>query len=465
MLLSLQAAARDAGDTIALIAGDRRFTWRELESLALREAAQLRSFGFGRRVAAMTARADPDTVIRLLALFEMGVPAWLLPPRLAEVDKARLCRKTRACERIDQVPRADPTGLLAESEEIPDDERALVILQSSGSSGPPKSIVLSRRAVARSAEASAAQLGSRADDRWLACMPLAHVGGLSILTRCLAARGSLVLMPRFDQEELALLLERERVTLLSLVPTMLHRLLDLPKWKAPGSLRAVLLGGAPARRSLVERARRQGVPVLTTYGLTEAASQVATQGPQDDRPLGETAAPPLPGCELRIREGLVEIRSATLASGYFPEDSPPLLGRDGWLRTRDLGRLDSAGRLEIFGRADDVIISGGEKVNPLEVEAFLEGLPALDEALVFGVPDETWGQRVAALIVPRADASFTLEELGPALREGLPPPMRPRLAALTGELPRKDNGKRDRSAAAELWTTQLRDVPGAGGDS
>src|SRR6185437_8373891 len=170
----------------------------------------------------------------------------------------------------------------------------------SGTTGRPKGAVLSRRAFVASAAASAANLGWRDDDRWLVCMPLAHVGGLSILTRCLAAGRTVVLEPRFDPDAVLAAIDRERVTLLSVVPTMLTALLERPAASALSRLRALLLGGAAAPFSLLETCARRGIPALATYGLTEACSQVTVQRLAQPLRAVPGSGQPLPGVEIRI---------------------------------------------------------------------------------------------------------------------------------------------------------------------
>jgi O-succinylbenzoic acid--CoA ligase len=323
-------------------------------------------------------------------------------------------------------------------------------------------VILSRRAFAASAAASAAHLGWQADDRWLLAMPTAHVGGLSIVTRCLAARKTVVLdtSSRFDAAATALRLEAQRVTLLSLVPTMLHRLLRLdPPWQPPESLRAVLLGGAPASSDLLAEAAARRVPVLTTYGMTETCSQIATQeyatrwqNPRQNHGAG----PPLPGVEARIvprtageTVGEIQVRGAMVMDGYLEHPSP--FTEDGWLATGDAGFLDEAGRLHPLGRQGEMILTGGENVYPAEVEGALLEHPAVAAACVVGIPDEEWGERVAALLVTKEGiASPTDPTFESWLKKRLAPFRRPRLRRWVDALPLNPNGKVDRHRARDL---------------
>jgi O-succinylbenzoic acid--CoA ligase len=341
--------------------------------------------------------------------------------------------------------------------EIPDDERPLAVVATSGTTGRPRGVVLSRRAFAAAARASAENLGFHENDRWLLALPLGHVGGLSILTRCLFARRALVL-PRhegsFDPAALAQTIVDAHVTLLSLVPTQLARMLEAG-WRAPASLRAVLIGGARAPSVLIAEAVERGIPAVTTYGLTEACSQVTTQK------LAELAEPgagrPLAGVELRVVDGEIQVRGATLMTGYHPAElhpDPRISG--GWLPTRDLGFIDDDGRLHVLGRKDDVIVTGGEKVHPAEVEAVLERCPGVRACSVFGVDDDTWGARVAAAIVLEPGRSERDVALDAHVERELAPFKRPRLLAWLDELPLTASGKLDRRALHQIASQRLR---------
>ncbi len=343
-----------------------------------------------------------------------------------------------------------------------DPERWLAVLFTSGTTGSPKGIALSRRAFVASARASEANLGFRDDDRWLLGLPIAHVGGLSILTRCLLARKTVVVPDavaegrRLDATSLIASIEATRTTLVSLVPTQLEWLLAEPGWSPPPFLRAVLLGGAAARPSLLERAAERGLPVLTTYGLTEACSQVTTQ-PAGTVNRGERGAgAPMFGTEVRIVEGAIQVRGPTLLSALVPAGVGSVLDDDGWFHTDDLGRLDEVGHLHVLGRRSDLIVTGGENVYPAEVEAILERCPGVDAACIFGVPDDTWGELVAVALVPGESGAPADGDLLRFVREHLAQHRRPRLVALINAFETTPAGKLDRRATARRAALTLR---------
>lgn len=375
--------------------------------------------------------------VRLLArAWRERIPVACLDRRLAAEDRSRLAA---LCRRHVLPPGGREPGL---------------VLFTTGTTGEPKGVLLSRRAIEEACEASAARLGWRPRDRWGLVLSPARAGGAAIVLRCLLAGRPAVPGPaRGGPAALARWIAEEGITLLSLVPAQLARLFrELPGWRPPPSLRAVLLGGAAPSPALLAEAARRGVPALPTWGMTETFGQVATvpPGTPPDPALG--AGPPLPGRRVRVREGRLEVSGIGLMEGYWPPGSgPDPWSPDGWLVTSDRGRLDESGRVHVLGRADDVIVTGGEKVDPAAVEAFLCRLPGVDEALVFGVPDGTWGELVAAAIVP--GDTFSREEFRRALGS-LSPAERPRRIALVDGLPLR-GGKPDRRRASRLLAVLL----------
>ncbi len=254
-------------------------------------------------------------------------------------------------------------------------------------------------------------------------MPLAHVGGLSIQLRSAVYATTVVLHDRFDAERaLAALMDPgARVTLVSLVPTMLARLLDAGL-REPPTLRRVLLGGGPIAPALLTRAAAAGVPVSPSFGMTETCSQVATDGFA------------LLGSELRIADGgELLVRGRAVARGALSDD--------GWLHTGDLGELDDSGRLTIVGRKSDTIVSGGENVAPAEVEAVLLEHPAVADAAVLGRADPQWGEAVVAQVVLRDGAVPDADELRAHCAVRLAPFKVPKRFEIVAQVPRGVTGK------------------------
>jgi len=281
------------------------------------------------------------------------------------------------------------------------------------------------------------------DDRWLASLSLAHVGGLALVTRAAVVGSSLRTGAGGGAEAAGHLLKAGDVTHASLVPTMLHRIMQ--RWEAgpsPGSIRCLLIGGARTEERLLEKGLALGLPLALTYGLTEASSQVATAPPKLVRAKPGTVGPPLPGVEVGIGEGgEILVRGPTVA--------PDQLGDDGWLHTGDLGHLDEDGHLWVTSRLSHRIISGGVNVDPEEVEAVFRTHPGVREVTVLGIPDPEWGERVVAVVVGEPEG--LLEELERLARAVLSPAKRPKEVQRVTSLPRNPNGKVDRDRIRRLF--------------
>lgn len=319
---------------------------------------------------------------------------------------------------------------------------AATVVFTSGSTGPARAVRLTEANWGAAVEASAVHLEHRPDDVWLAVMPMHHVGGLAILYRSAYVGARVRWMPRAGTAEVVAGL-RSGVTIASLVPTVLRRVLDGDTGPFPG-LRAVLVGGGPIPPGLIEQAHARGIPALPTYGMTETCAQVATLRPGSP-PRG--AAHPLPGIEVRIADdGRIQVRGPQVSPGYAGEDDRA--PRE-WFTTSDLGRLEPDGALRVLGRADDVILTGGENVTPGEVEAVLVQHPAVRAAAVIGLPDPEWGQRVvAAYEGDRVEPAELLEWLRPRLA----PHQVPRRLLRLDAIPLSGGGKPDRERLRALLT-------------
>ncbi|MFZ0015622.1 MAG: AMP-binding protein, partial [Acidimicrobiia bacterium] len=327
--------------------------------------------------------------------------------------------------------------VLGPRQEMSEPAAADLVVFTSGTSGPPKGVRLSRANLEAAARASAQHLGHGAEDRWLLAMPLHHVGGLSIVVRQAYTGGSVTMLDHFEPETFALAMKAD-ITMVSVVPTMLRRLIPFGPFDG---LRAVLVGGGPIPDGLLEDAVAAGLPALPTYGMTETFGQVATLLP--GTPIRRRAYP-LPGVDLRVGpDGRIAVRGAQVSAGYVGEPDRA----DPWLVTNDLGEIDDDGALHVLGRADTVIVTGGENVSPERVEASLRALPGVDEAVVVGVPDDEWGRMVACAFSGTADP----EALRDMLADSLPAWMIPKRFVVVTAIPRTSIGKPDRSAVEALF--------------
>ena len=342
-----------------------------------------------------------------------------------------------------------------------------LMLFTSGTTGRPKAVCLTAANLAASAAASAFRLGLAPEDRWHVALPMYHMGGLAPVYRSVLY-GTCVLVEDardgFDPRRTLEVLDANNATCTSLVPTMLRRLLDAGEEgenSFPDSLRFVLLGGAPASEPLVEECAERDVPVCPTYGMTETASQIATTTPREARHHPGTVGCPLLFTELTVvgddgREvsrgepGELVVAGPTLTPGYYGETASTReqLCSFGF-RTGDVGYRDEAGRLYVLNRLDDRIITGGENVDPGEVLSVVKAAPGVSDAAITGLPDEEWGQRVAALLV--ADGEFDRGAFDRHCRDRLAGYKLPRTVRLVGEIPRTASGTVDRAAVRERF--------------
>jgi O-succinylbenzoic acid--CoA ligase len=304
------------------------------------------------------------------------------------------------------------------------------VIATSGSSGTPKQVVLSREAVLASAAASAARLGGVGP--WLLALPSSYVAGLNVVVRSLVAGHRPQVLGDLSLHDTVV-----EDGYLSLVPTQLHRWLDSPEdAQALSRFTAVLVGGGPVDAFLKRRASNAGIRLVATYGMAETCGGCVYDGL------------PLDGLGLALAaDGRVRLAGPVLFDGYL--DDPAATAEvlvDGWFQTADAGRLDEDGRLHVLGRLDDMVVSGGVNVPAAAVAARLREHPAVVAAEVVGVPDREWGHRVVAVLVGDLD----LDEARAWVGERHPRSWAPRAVVVVPELPMLSNGKVDRLAVRKL---------------
>ncbi len=402
------------------------------------------------------AESRPDTVTAMFGIWRSGACAVLLNPRLTPSELRPLLDRAGVELILGRgvpdlgLPTVDPSALdgpsLGHADLDPSSDAWLVA--TSGSSGSPKWVRLTFGNLEASAAASASLLDHRPGDVWLANLPVSHVGGAMIAIRTARQGASMLLEQSFDPAVAAKCLETGRATLYSFVATTLEATLDRLETEVSPGVKAALVGGGPVPAPLHRRAVDAGIPVLRSYGMTEACSQVATEKVPD---AGVT---PVDGVELRVVDGQVEVRGSMVSPGYLdgPSGAP-----NEWFRTGDLGDIDPIGRLTITGRADLVIITGGENVSPEEVEAAILTHDGVAGAVVAGVPDPRWGTAVAAIY----EGTAAPGELERHLRYRLAGYKIPKVWLHVDEIPSKGIGKPDRAAVAGLIGGVSRDPDAA----
>ncbi|HYQ27879.1 MAG TPA: AMP-binding protein [Polyangiaceae bacterium] len=473
MSLSIFAAAQAAPQREGLVCDGARLTFSALAQRVRARSGQFRALGIRPlqpRPVALVVDGSLTMFECLHLCLELGVPILPLHPRLTRAEREHLLSASLAHCVIDP-------STLEPAPQTPDrgwhfalvpEEQPLAYVPSSGSTGRPKLVELSRRAFLALCRADSERVPPRPDDRALLCLPLSHVGGLSLVLRALSQRRCCVAFRAHSggllasASQLAECLIEEKISLLSLVPAVLARLLrEAPEIATQAPLRAILLGGQACSAELFSAARERAFPVLTSYGLTEACSQVSTLAfpPPVMPPLKQGVVGvgfPLPGVEIRLVDGVIQVRGPSLFSGYLGQ-SPPFES-DGFFKTGDRGEFDPELGLFVFGRESELIISGGENVDPSEVEHALLACEGVEAALVFGVPDPEFGERVAAALELRAGATWDEHASFAALDQRLASYKQPRAVCFFDALPRLPSGKLDRTQIRGLAAQRLRPV-------
>ncbi|WP_336328438.1 o-succinylbenzoate--CoA ligase [Halovenus sp. HT40] len=458
---SLGAVQSDEGNPRIAVALPTGFSFVCAAHAALRSGSQLVPLNTRlspTELAARLDRLDPEVVLCASQTEQL----------LAETDDLREDSRTTEYFTVDDPSTALTRRLPAsetavEPDALSPDETALILF-TSGTTGEPKGVQLTVGNLTASAIASAVRLGVTPSDRWLCCLPMYHMGGLAPVFRSALYGTELVVQSEFDPEETAEIIDSAGITGVSLVPTQLSRLLDVGL--SVPALRTVLLGGAPAPESLLERAADAEIPVCPTYGLTETASQVATARPSEHREHPGTVGQPLYGTRVSLvdqdgnqvgpdERGEVVVDGLTVTPGYLDADRTDKAFSELGLHTGDLGRRDEDGRLWILGRMDDTIITGGELVAPATVADVIRELPEIADVAVVGIEDEEWGERIAAVLVPETgdmDAAALKDSVETHCREQLAGYKIPRQMAVVDSLPRTQSGTVERERVREILT-------------
>lgn len=489
----LEMAAASFGDREAVRCGDVGLGYAALERAARAAAREL--VASGRRHAAVLDETSPAVPIALFGAAWAGVPFVPLSYRLADAEVDALLARIEPCHLVTDAARARQLaarpactvatrdGWLAdlaaaadvEAAPWPDDAGAIAILLfTSGTTGAPKAAVLRHRHLVSYILGSVEFGAAGEDESTLVAVPPYHVAAMAAILSSTFAGRRIVQLPHFDARAWIALAVRERVTHAFVVPTMLARIVDvLAAEPTPlPALRALAYGGGKMPLAVIERAMAllPHVDFANAYGLTETSSTVAVLGPDDHRAARAASDPAsrrrlasvgraLPGIEVEVRDpggeavaagerGELWVRGEQVAGEYLERGSQ--LCNDGWFATRDAGFVDVDGFLFLEGRLDDVIVRGGENLSPGEIEDVLREHPSVADCAVVGIPDEQWGEAVAAVIVPRG-APPPAEELREWVRARLRSSRAPERIAFRDALPYTETGKLlRRSVRADL---------------
>jgi o-succinylbenzoate---CoA ligase len=382
---------------------------------------------------AVTLPPGPGWLDLVRDVWAVGAAVLPVDPRLPRAEAGELLRLARPTVLISGT--GDEPSARRLEDGLPAGPGVVLVVHTSGTAGMPKLVQFERRAIDAAVAASAFALEATPRDRWICCLPLAHVGGMLVLLRSILLDAPVSVHPAFEPR---LIGAEKNPSFISVVPTMLARLLDAGVDLT--GFRGILVGGARLSPEIRERADRAGAPVIETYGLTESCGGVVYDGLA------------LPGVQTRINpNGGIELRGPMLMLGYRFDDAATSAAftDDGWLQPGDAGEIDAEGRLHVVGRIDDLINTGGEKVWPHEVEVALREHPKVSEVGVGGRQDPEWGQRVVAFVVPAdPEEPPNLDELRAFAAARIARHKAPRELVLVDELPRTFSGKLRRAALA-----------------
>lgn len=433
----LAQRAQSCPDRIALIADGESMTYAELEEEAVHAARRLAAWGVRRgATVAMNMGPGRNKIILIHALMKTGAVLLPINPKLSPEERAKAietCGVKVDLDEPEKLTRTEADMPLLGEHDMSDPHCRIL---TSGSSGRPHAVSLSYGNHLFSAMGSAFNIGVDPSDRWLCALPTSHISGLSIVMRSVIYGTAMVLQDRFAPDAVATAIEEDGVTVISLVSTMLLRLLE--EGVDLTGPRAILVGGGPVPPSALTEALDRGARVIQTYGLTETCSQVTTLEVAEARRKVGSVGRPLLTSHLRIQGGEILVQGPTVSAGA--------LDADGWLHTGDVGWIDEDGFLYVEGRTDEMIITGGENVIPAEVEDVLVQHPAILEAAVVGRPDPEWQQAVTAVVVSRDGAALDIEELRRHCEGKLASYKIPKRVEVVSELPRTPSGKLHRAA-------------------
>jgi o-succinylbenzoate---CoA ligase len=445
----LRIQAEKSPDNAALISGEKITTFGDLFARAgeLAESLAGRGISAGSHVAVACRNSEKavELIHALLLLRSVIVPINI---RLTENDIERYISFAE-CSDVITDNTIDTLGPAKHQSS----RNALLLMFTSGTTGDPKCAEITHENVFYNAVATKLRLGVSGDDSWLLSLPLYHIGGISIVLRSVLYGIPVIVPSNPDTDSIIEAIYAHTPSMMSFVPTMMYRIVERGVNPIP-SHRSVLLGGGPVSKDLFNRFTGDGWKIAMTYGATEASSQITTKHPLDEKNPG-SAGMPLPGTNVRIiqedetevppgTEGEITVRSPSLMRGYYRRpDMTEKVIRDGWYHTGDYGYCTEDGYLYVVSRRDDLIVSGGENVNPVEVEHVLREHPSIADVCVFPYPDDEWGEIVACAIVIRG-GDINLENIKRFVTGKIPSFMIPKRIFIVERLPYNEYGKVNR---------------------
>jgi O-succinylbenzoic acid--CoA ligase len=432
-------------DSIAIRTSKKQITYLELKKLVAEKTNALSASINKNDIVGIKSEHSIHFIIDLFAVWNMGAKVVPINPKLKDKEIQ---------EQIDFIG----CKLLTESEfEIGEkiepqnyiSNKSALIMFTSGSTAKPKSVVHTFESLYSSAESIDKLISFHPKETWLASLPFYRIGGFQIIVRTILSGGTLCIPPEINSEEISKSIALYQPDYISVVNPTLEKLVESNKDDLQNS-KAVFAGGGPIDSNLIKKGIENGIPIYKVYGSTETGSMISLLSPKDAVEKIESAGKPLPGVKIKIDNNEICVAAASLFNEYFKSDDlTEEKIKNNWFYTGDEGYIDEEGFLFVKNRKDNFIISGGEKINPKEIENALLEIDKITEALVFGKPDKKWGEKVCAVVVSKT--KLDISKIKKSLKQILPAYKVPKMIKQIENIPFDEMGKVDITEIQNLF--------------
>jgi O-succinylbenzoic acid--CoA ligase len=470
-------------DNVFLKTNDRELTYRDLWRFASSFDKLLASVDIKQhKPLGVVAEPNETTIFTIASCWILGIPVMMFPAKLTELEFNLITQNISISALIGTLNFPFPKYVkIIDNREIREKVWHSVFTDNeytwdrslnsddlfgyfftSGSTSYPKTVPIKRKNVIAAARSSLANIPMKSNELWLHILPLHHIGGISILTRALISGSGIYYIPEFSTVEASSILQNNaQVVCTSLVPTQLRRLLELKDFETHKSFKAILLGGGPISEELIKKSRQRNIPVITSFGMTETTAQCIAM-PFSERFTGpaNSCGKPLEGIEMKLivdndnASSIICLRGDQIFEGYLEASlNTDAFDSEGWFSTGDYATVDDQGYVQIIMRRSDRIVSGGENINPVEIESLLHQFSGISDVAIVGLPNQEWGQVVTAVIVLSDEGQHvSLNEVKTFLNQKISSFKIPKQLIAVAEIPRTSSGKIKRIELLKMLT-------------